>query len=568
MKKIKIFVYLLITLLMTYGLSEILVYGSSYISSMVDKISLKEKNINFYDIKLLFLLVVMGFLFAFLKGFYSRKFSLCIVCSIKEQTVKSLLNAKAKIFLEDSTGSLINKVISDINYMEQYLSESFPKILSSFIIIIIVGKAFYKINKILILEVGICCILILGISFYTSKKLSDLAVGRKQRTDILLNIADDFLRGIIVGRSYNLYPIMKKKIDNAADEVLLNEYIRTKISSYSWLLQTISEWLPMFCLIGIIFMQSAENVFQAGDITYLILMMNRMFKPFSELPGLMNETAEIKISFQRIFEIINCEKEKNEDIQINSEIKNKNAVEFKNVIFSYKKNSDSIPILNNLSFKIMQGEEIAIVGPSGSGKSTIFKILCGFVEHDNGKYNLFDKSSDLQSLNEIRRQYAIVSQDTFLFPGTIYENIAYGNKDADMEEVIRVCKLANIHEDIEKMQNGYNTILGENGKGLSGGEKQRMSLARALLKDAPIILLDEPTSALDTITEKAIRQTLNLIKGYKTIIMIAHRLSTVEQADRIFVLSEGRLAESGTEGELIGQKGLYYHLKMAKNGEQ
>lgn len=567
MMKPKVLLYLILTLLITYGLLEILVYGNSYISDMVNAISLGKTDIKFYDIKILCALVIMGFLFAFFKSFCSSRFSMGIVCNIKEQTANNLLDAKAKMFFEDSTGSFINKLNSDINLIEQYLTESFPKILSSLIVIIIVGKSFYEINKMLIIEVGICCILILGISFYTSKKLSDLAIGRKQRTDILLNIADDFLRGILIGRSYNLYPVMKKKIDTAADEVLHNEYHRTKISSYSWLLQTISEWLPMFCLIGIIFIQSAENVFQLGDITYLILMMNRMFKPFSELPGLMNETAEITVSFRRVFEIINCEKEDAKDIQIFPIHRNDYAIEFENVVFSYIKNYDAVPILNGLNFKIKQGEEVAIVGASGGGKSTIFKILCGFIEHDTGNYKLFGKSSEQYSSKEIRKHFSIVSQDTFLFPGTIYENILYGNEAADADDILRVCKLANIHEDIEKKPDGYNTMLGENGKGLSGGEKQRISLARALLKNAPIILLDEPTSALDVMTERLIRQTLNLIKGSKTIIMIAHRLSTVKQADRILVISNGQLVESGTDDELMHQKGLYYHLKMTKNGE-
>lgn len=579
MKKLKSLLYLIFTLLFTYGLSEILVYGSSYISDMVDAVSTGKTDIKFNDIKILCMLVMTGFLFAFFKGFCSGRFSAGIICNIKEQTVDSLLNAKTKIFFEGSTGSFINKLNSDINLIEQYLAESFPKILSSLIVIIIVGRSFYKMNKMLIIEVGVCCVFILGISFYTSKKLSDLAVGRKQRTDSLLNIADDFLRGIIIGRSYNLYPVMKKKIDTAADEVLRNEYHRTKISSYSWLLQTISEWLPVLCLIGIVFIQSADHVFQPGDITYMILMMNRLFKPFSELPELMNRTAEIIVSFQRVFEIMNCEKEDDRSPLrgLNATERQNSlcgpvhetdyAVEFENVTFSYIKNGDAVPILKGLNFRIKQGEEAAIVGSSGGGKSTVFKILCGFAEHDKGNYKLFGKSSEQYSAKEIRKQFAVVSQDTFLFPGTIYENIAYGNETAGADEIVRVCKLANIHEDIEQKPDGYNTMIGENGKGLSGGEKQRISLARALLKNAPVILLDEPTSALDVMTEQSIRQTLNLIKGSKTIIMIAHRLSTVEQADRILVISGGQLAESGTDDELMHQKGLYYHLKMAKNGE-
>lgn len=603
MQKTKAFFYLALTLLTTYILSEALVYGSSYCADMVNSLA-GGISVSIKDLGILAAASAAGFLSAFLKGYCSGKFSLGIISSIKTAMTESLLNIKISILENRHTGEIMNKYTSDINTLEQYLTESFPKILTSCITILVVGKSFYQLNAVLVLEVGACCLLILTISFYTAKKLSFLAAGRKTRTDALLTIADDFLRGIMTGRSYNLFPIMKRKIDAAADEVLQNEYQRTRISSYSWLLQTISEWMPAFCLIGVLFLQAGE-LLNTGSITYLILMMNRMFKPFSELPVLLNETAEAQVSLQRIRELLCAEPEEHETQKmqetsayqktaenlnapeslsapkwsetpesrstfsheiLSDAAAEKNipapAVELENLTFCYGKHT----ILKNLNLRIIAGEETAIVGASGGGKSTIFKILCGFLSPDEGNYRLFGEDASCCSLSQLRKSFALVPQTPYLFPGTIYENVSCGNPQASIETVIHACRQANIHQDIEKMALGYQTVLGENGAGLSGGEKQRLSLARALLKDAPILLLDEPTAALDADTEQSIRQTLDSLKGQKTIIMIAHRLSTVAQANRILVIHEGQVVESGTESELISKKGYYYRLKMAGEG--
>jgi len=563
MRKLKVVIFLLTTLIFSYILSEVLVYGSNYIANLVDIIVSQNGQIGFSNVQRLTVVVIIGFLSAFLKGFCSSRFSLEIVKVIKEKVMVSILEAKVSILSESSTGALINKFISDVNSLEQYLGDSFPKIISSLIITIVVGRSFYKMSVLLIIEVSICCLLIMGISFFASKKLSSLALGRKRRVDMLLSIADDFLKGIMTGRSYNLFPIMKQKIDIAADEILYNEYQRTKISSYSWLLQTISEWMPAFCLFGIIFLQGENNEFSVGEVTYLILMMNRLFKPFSELPALINETAENVVSLKRIIEIVNYEKEDVHEKQRCDISRGEYAIELNDLGFSYGANA----VLNQLSLSVEKGEEIAIVGSSGGGKSTIFKILCGFLEHIDGEYKLFGKPMDQYSLKEIRKQFAVVFQDAFLFPGTIYENIICGYEQFSEGKIIEVCKLANIHDDIKMMEHGYQTVIGAGGVSLSGGEKQRISLARALLRDAPILLLDEPTAALDIVTEQSVRKALDLIKGRKTIIMIAHRLSTVKYANRIIVLHRGGVAETGGEDELMKKRGIYYNLKLASGGD-
>jgi len=216
-----------------------------------------------------------------------------------------------------------------------------------------------------------------------------------------------------------------------------------------------------------------------------------------------------------------------------------------------------------------------LVGSSGGGKSTVFKIFCGFYKPQSGEYNLYGHNYDDWDCRAARKQFALVSQNVFLFPNSIAENVAYGRDDATLEDVIQACKNANIHNFIEKLPQGYDTYVGERGVKLSGGERQRISIARAFLKDAPILLLDEPTSAVDVATEELIQQALSTISADKTVITIAHRLSTIQNADNILVFSKGKIAESGTHEELMKANGVYSGLyrkesatSKAEKGEQ
>ena len=209
---------------------------------------------------------------------------------------------------------------------------------------------------------------------------------------------------------------------------------------------------------------------------------------------------------------------------------------------------------------------MAFVGGSGEGKSTIFKLLCGFYRKQEGTYKLFNKCFENWDLDAARQLFGLVSQNVFLFPGTIAENVAYGKDDATLEEIQEACKLANIHEFIMSLPKQYDTLVGERGTRLSGGERQRISIARAFLKEAPILLLDEPTSAIDVGTEDLIKEAIRRISNGKTVITIAHRLSTIENVDTIMVLHKGEIVESGTSESLLGLEGIYHHLyEVQKN---
>ena len=557
----KILTCLLLAVSMTFCVSKILVYGSEYVSKLIDQIvqedNLLEDNGMLEIIKNLLFIVILGFLTSFIKSFSSGLSALQITAWLKAAAAVHITKIKESVLSGKNTGAIVNRLTGDIGIIERYLSESFFSLISAVITVFVIGKSIYVLDGKIMFQIMFLCILVLFISYITSKRLALLASGRRGRMDKLLGTADDFLKGIITGRSYNLYEIMEEKIDIVTNEVLQNEYKRTRISSYSWLLQTISQWFPTFAIIGILFWNAKTMHISVGEVTYIVLMANRLFKPFGNVPVLLNEAAEVLSSAKRVKQVFSFETEgifEKKQIQVmNYEC----AIEFDNVSFSYGERT----VLKHMNFCIKNNDIVAFVGTSGGGKTTIFNILCGFLEGFDGTYRLFGINSHEYTFSQLRECFSLVSQEAFLFKGTIYENILYGRQGSQMHDIIRVCKMACMHDDIMKMPNGYMTVIGENGTGLSGGERQRISLARALLKDAPILLLDEPTSALDVHTETVISNTIASLKGKKTIIMIAHRLSTVSQSDMIFVLDKGSVAEIGNEAALISQKGIYYNLR-------
>lgn len=266
----------------------------------------------------------------------------------------------------------------------------------------------------------------------------------------------------------------------------------------------------------------------------------------------MVDAASGMVCVKRMEEILTAAEEENgtETTPLNTET----VISFEEVDFGYAEDNQ---VLHKLSFEVKKGENVAFVGESGGGKSTIFHVLCGFYDKSAGNYRLLGRKIEDWNRDALRKQLALVSQNVFLFPTTIEENIAYGNPKATQEAIVEACKKAEIHDFIMTLPEGYQTLVGERGAMLSGGQKQRISIARAILKNAPILLLDEPTSAIDVETEQLIQKAIHAVSEGRTCITIAHRLSTIADADRIMVLKQGNIVESGTHEELLQLGGVY-----------
>lgn len=558
------FPWMVIELIAAYLLTVVIVKGNGIISKAIDTL-LSGKVMGIVNMQFMGQLLVfvgIGFAASIVRDMSASKFSVNIQKKLREETTRKLTRLEFKYFDQNSTGSVLNKFVSDIGAAGSFFSSTLPDmcraLIESITIIISIGKM----DKMLVLFLAIGYPIIIIMSNFASKRIANLAKNRRQKIDVLNSRAYDNIQGILVGRSFNLIPIMKKKIYEANDEILKFEYRRNRMSSVAWIMNDLINWLPRVALATLALIRVLKGSITIGEMTYFILMLDRIIYPLRELPGLFNDARELGVSIQRLEEIMAEADEPsgsfNEKNVVNiSKGAKENAIEFKDVNFAYNENTH---ILNNLSFKIEAGKNVAFVGGSGEGKSTIFKLLCGFYQKQSGCYKLFGRDFVEWDVNAARNLYSLVSQNVFLFPQTIAENVAYGLQGATLEQIQEACKLSNIHDFIMSLPEQYDTLAGERGARLSGGEKQRISIAKAFLKNAPILLLDEPTSAIDVGTENLIKEAIERISKGRTVITIAHRLSTIENSDTIMVLSGGQIVESGTNEELLARNGVYHHL--------
>jgi subfamily B ATP-binding cassette protein MsbA len=300
-----------------------------------------------------------------------------------------------------------------------------------------------------------------------------------------------------------------------------------------------------------------------GSLIVFISYLGKMYKPMQELSKITDTYSKASVGYERIMEVLNEENEVKDLPRARKAPRFKGEIEYRNVTFAYE---NERPILKDISLKIPAGQVAAIVGPTGAGKSTILGLLPRFYDPSNGAV-LID-GQDVRSFKQksLRDQISFVLQETTLFHGAIWENIAYGKPSASRAEILRAAALANVHEFVEPLPEGYDTIVGERGMTLSGGQRQRIAIARAIIRDTPILLLDEPSSGLDAASEKLVFGALERLMAHRTAIVVAHRLSTVRNADVIFVVRDGEIVESGKHEELMAGEGLYAELCQIQFG--
>jgi len=287
-----------------------------------------------------------------------------------------------------------------------------------------------------------------------------------------------------------------------------------------------------------------------------LMIFFQIISPAKSLATTSYNIQKGNASAQRVFQILDAENPITDPLNPVALSHFEESIEVENLTFSYQKD----PVLHNVSFKVNKGESVALVGPSGSGKTTLANLIPRYYEVVEGSLRLDGHPISDYRLKDLRAQMGIVTQESLLFNDTVFNNIRLGNLKASEEEVMAAAKVANAHEFIEQLDQGYHTNIGDGGNKLSGGQKQRVSIARAVLKNPPILILDEATSALDTESERLVQDALNHLMQNRTSIIIAHRLSTVQHVDKIIVLKEGQIVEEGTHGELIKKGGIYKRL--------
>ncbi|MDE5931481.1 MAG: ABC transporter ATP-binding protein/permease, partial [Lachnospiraceae bacterium] len=396
-----------------------------------------------------------------------------------------------------------------------------------------------------------------------------LAVNRRSKYDELTEVAQDAVSGIVVVRAFLLYDVLNKRINDIAEGILKNEYARNRIQAISYAIENLMKWLPNIICTLFALAEVLSGNLSMGELVAFQVLLTKIVTPIGELPFRINDAREMSVSMKRVNDLLDAPKETGGTQLPEEDYKGQNTIALENVSYWYDANPDR-KVLDTLNVSFEKGKITAIVGSSGAGKSTLFKILCGFEAPKQGRYLFMGKPFGDLDLDAARAQIGIVTQNVFLFPDTIAENVSYGNGTASNGLIEDSCKAACIHDHIKSLPEGYDTLVGEHGAKMSGGEKQRISIARALLKNAPILLMDEPTSALDAGTESAIASvfTAEGLKKSKTIVIIAHRLSTVINADKILVMDRGKVVETGTHQELIDMDGIYANLYKKEGIQQ
>ncbi len=549
---LKYSIYFILSLVLSYILTKIMVRGNEIIGNAVDTMLLRE-TVNFEAFIILFLILTfLGIIANFLKSFFALKFSIKVQTMYKNLTAKKLYHLKYNYFDDNGSASIINKMNSDIAETDTLLNETLPELAGNFVSLVVYSIYVGKLNITLLFLIFLCYPIIMFFTNKMAKKMMALKKVFRQKSDTILDIIQDCVSGILVLRSFGAEEYFQKKLDCAAEDLVDNEARRTRITNNAIIIRKILQWLPDIVCAVYAYTLVLKGNLSVGELMAFIIILQKFVMSFIGIPFVMVDFKEKMVCVKRIENILNENDEPSgvEKTGTNEKI----AVSFEKVDFSYIENKK---ILNNISFDIYTGTKVAFVGESGGGKSTIFHILCGFYLINSGKYRLFGRDYKEWDIEGARENMALVSQNVFLFPATIYENVKYGNLRASKDEIIEACKKAEIHNFIMSLPQGYETIVGERGVLLSGGERQRISIARAFLKNAPILLLDEPTSAIDVETERLIQQAIDKLSENKTCIIIAHRLSTIKNVDEIMVLKNGVVAEKGTHDELLKKQGVY-----------
>ena len=484
-----------------------------------------------------------------------------ITFDMRNKMYSHLQRMSQKFFTSNNQGDIITRMTSDISGVERVVTSTFTSILSNTITLVIAIVIMFKENWILA-GVGVLVIPLFTIpTRWAGKTRWELTQDAQECNDEINGILNETLSvsGQLLVKlfgkeeyEYNRYKnVNHKMIKLNIKESMAGRWFMVIINTFS------SVGPMLLYLVGGILMMKYNSSLTVGDITVLVALLGKMYGPVNSLLNIQVEWIRAMALFTRIFEYFDMPIEiKNKENPIIPK-KVEGNIKFKNVEFSY---NEERKILKDINFELKSGDCIALVGPSGSGKSTIANLIPRLYDVCNGTITFDGEDVRDIDLTWLREQIGIVSQETYLFNGTIRENLLYAKPDATDEELMEACEKANIADFILNQEKGLDAVVGNRGLKLSGGEKQRLSIARVLLKDPALLIFDEATASLDSISEKKIQDAINPIIDSRTSILIAHRLSTILAADEILVIKDGVIAERGVHADLVKAGGTYAEL--------
>jgi len=510
-------------------------------------------------------LAVIGAILIYWNGILSVIISSSIYKNITDDLYVKIQSLDMEYFSRTKIGELMIKVLNDPSNVNYLIIESFNMVSEVFRAVVCLIIAFYKDWKLTLGVLVIAPILMVTVKRY-SKKLKKSGRARQEATGILNSKLQETLSGI---RVIKAFAMEKEEIKDFKKKSMELKRVALKSARYTSKSSAISEAIN-YIMVAMLLMFGGFRVlrgnhFTTGDFITIVGAISSMYTPVKRAISRYNEISMNIPSIGRIFEILDVVPEIADTPDCVKFEEFRSDITFENVDFRYKDNDEKI--LKNINMVAKKGETVALVGNSGGGKSTLVNLIPRFFDVDAGEISIDGINVKDYKIKSLRKKIGIVPQETFLFGGTVLENIKYGNQKASVEEVIEAAKKANAHEFIEKLEQGYETEIGERGVKLSGGQKQRISIARAILENPQILILDEATSALDNESEQLVQDALEKLMKGKTTFVIAHRLSTIINSDKIVVIQQGEIKEVGSHEELLDKDGIYKSLynKSFKN---
>jgi subfamily B ATP-binding cassette protein MsbA len=463
------------------------------------------------------------------------------------------------------TGDLISRVTSDVDDIQSFITSG---LLSTFInvftLVGMIGVMMYVNWRFTLIALSIAPVLFSIVYTYTRRIKKASRTVRKKESEVF-SVVEEALSSIRVVKAFAREEYEQSRLEQASleevESALAARGLKAKLTPLVDLIVAAGTCLVLWFGAKLILGESLS----AGSLVLFVMYLNKMYKPMQELSKMTDSYSKAAVGYERIQEILHVNNQVSDLPRARRAPRLKGEIEFDHVSFSY--NPDQ-PVLKDVSFTIKRGQVAALVGPTGVGKTTIVSLIARFYDPSSGVVKIDGTDVRQFTQKSLRQQISFVLQETILFHGPLWQNIAYGRPEATRKEITHAAELANAMEFIEKLPEGLNTIVGERGMTLSGGQRQRIAIARAIIRNTPILILDEPTSGLDSASEKLVFEALDRLIEGKTAVVIAHRLSTIRRADVIFVLKDGEIVDHGRHEELLKREGVYselYEIQMSED---
>ncbi|HXF92064.1 MAG TPA: ABC transporter ATP-binding protein [Nitrospiraceae bacterium] len=516
-------------------------------------------------IRLFIGLIALQGLFSMGHSYLTAWVSQRVVADFRMHLFAHLQRLSVSFFVKRRTGELLSRLMNDINLVQTVMTET-PIDSAKQLVTFVGGTVFlFVMNWRLCLLILLLLPILVLVARLFGRRLKALSTSIQDQTASISTLVEEVLSGIRIVKSF---------VRTAHEERRFASQIQASLAISLRRAAVLAVFIPTISLLtfsvaaAVLWyggLQVIEGMVTPGDLFAFVLFAGILIGPFSSAARVFAQVKEAQGSLQRIFEILDTEPDIGDQPDAVDLPLIAGHVRAERISFAYDTRA---PVLTDVSFEAKPGERIALVGPTGAGKTTVINLLHRFYDPLEGRITIDGYDLRQVKLDSLYRQIALVPQETILFGGTILDNIRYGREDATEEEVLAASRAAHAHEFISTLPDGYRTVVGEKGVNLSGGQRQRVAIARAILKNPRILLLDEATSSLDSESERLVQDALERLMAGRTTFVVAHRLTTIQQADRILVLNKGRIIEEGTHASLMERRGFYHYLYTLRLQEQ